>query len=364
MTENDRRSDLERRAASPETAERILAAWREGALVPRSGPGGDATVVVSGRGESYVAWRLTPEDGDPLAVRVPRLGPDDLAQPIGREMPVLAQLEPGIGPAPVALHAEAATSPVGLPCVVTTFVPGRVLDPEEWTREHLLAHARALAAMHRRAWPGRGPIASGTDPAADLARGSMSMLAECDGSFAWWRENVPAVCADSANAAIMDAARAVCEAAEPAFARLDAYALAHGDLVSTNIVWEDRTDGEASAPTCRYIDYEWAQADDRARDLAIIGGPVHAGPWYVPLGAEALEAFLQEYVRATRELDPGLELDADALRVRRDAWIAYERTAMLLHVARRAAAGDPLHRSVLAPLRELLTGWLAATAPA
>lgn len=360
MTENDQRSDLERRAASPETGERILAAWREGALVPRSGPSGDATVTVSGRGESYVAWCLAPEDGDPLAVRVPWRGPEDLAQPIGREMAVLAQLEPGIGPAPVALHIDASTSPIGLPCVVTTFVPGRVLGPEEWTREQLLAHARTLALMHRRPWPGRGQIASGTDPAADLVRGPMSMLGEIDGAFTWWRENEPAVCADPANAALMAAARAVCEAAEPMFAQVTTFALAHGDLCATNIVVEDAPGG----PVPRYIDFEWAQCDDRARDVAIIGGPVHGGPWYVPLGAEALEAFLQEYVRAARELDPGLELDADALRVRRDAWIAYERTAMLLHVARRAAAADPLHRSVLAPLRELLTGWLAATAPA
>lgn len=354
MSASGRRTDLGRRAASPETGERILDAWREGTLVPRSGPGGDATVTVSGRGESYVAWCLEPEDGDPLAVRVPWRGPEDLAQPVGREMAVLAQLEPAIGPAPVALHAEAATSPIGLTCVVTTFVPGRVLDPEEWTREHLLAHARTLALMHRRPWPGRGQIASGADPAADLVRGPMSMLAEIDGAFTWWRENEPDVCADPANAALMAAARAVCAAAEPVFAQVTSFVLAHGDLCATNIVVEDAPGG----PVPRYIDFEWAQCDDRARDVAIIGGPVHGGPWYVPLDAEALEAFLQEYVRATREPDPALDLDADALRVRRDAWIAYERTAMLLHVARRAAAGDPLHREVEPVLRGALSAFL------
>lgn len=339
--------------ASREVGERILAAWRAGTLLPRSGPGGAASVEVSGRGESFVVWRLSPADDGAdaaIAVRIPWRALEDLPEPIGQELPALAQLPPGIGPVPLALHDDPETSPIGLPAVVTTHLPGRVLDPSAWTRDHLLAHARTLAAMHARRWPGRGRIVEGTDPEAGLTREPLSMLGEIDGAFAWWRENEPGVC--ERHAALMDAARAVCAEAESACAGVRDFALSHGDLVATNIVWDEH-DGVL---TCRFIDFEWARVDDRARDLAIIGGPVHGGPWYVPLSPADLDAFAAEYVHGARALDPGLELELDvpALLCRRDAWVAYERTAMLLHVTRRAADGDPLHREVLPVLHRTL----------
>ena len=100
-----------------------------------------------------------------------------------------------------------------------------------------------------------------------------------------------------------------------------------------------------------------AQGDDPARDLAIIGGPVHGGPWYVPLAEEQVTAFVDEYVRARGELGevPAGIADVGALRERMRAWTAYERTAMLVHVASRAATRAS-HRQVL----PVLQGTLAA----
>ena len=109
----------------------------------------------------------------------------------------------------------------------------------------------------------------------------------------------------------------------------------------------------------QYIDYEWAQGDDPARDLAIIGGPVHGGPWYVPLAEEQVMAFVEEYVRARGELGevPAGIADVGALRERMRAWTAYERTAMLVHVASRAATRAS-HRQVLPVLRGTLAAEL------
>ena len=134
---------------------------------------------------------------------------------------------------------------------------------------------------------------------------------------------------------------------------LAASALCHGDLCATNILWEHGAGG----PTARYIDFEWAQGDDPARDLAILGGAVHGGPWYVPLAEEQVAAFVEEYVRARGELGevPAGIADVGALRERMRAWTAYERTAMLVHVASRAATRAS-HRQVL----PVLQGTLAA----
>lgn len=336
-------------AADPATGDRILAAWERGELIPGAGgTGAEPRVRLAGLGESYAAWRLE-VGGTDLIVRIPWRETGELAQPSATEIAALPHVPAGLGPRLLAAHPDPLASPVGLACLVTAHVPGHVLAPEAWTPEHLQAHARALARLHQAPLPGRGPLAPPTeaDPqgTAALRRGPMSIVAELDGAFDWWREHEPTVTEHPVNAPMMARARAVCEQREWAFAGMEAFVLAHGDLCATNIVWD-------RAP--RYIDFEWAQADDRARDVAIIGGPVRGGPWYVPMSLPQVEAFTDAYVAAARSLDPALELDVPALRARREAWEAYERTAMLLHVTRRAAAGDPEHRAALPVLRETL----------
>lgn len=354
--------------ASPAFGERLLAAWRDGTLIPDGADGAhsarEAQAVVTGVGESFVAWRLTPAHGERLVVRVPWRPLDDLAQPLGEEIAALGHVDPAVGPRPVAACTDPGRSPIELPYVVTSYVPGRVLAPRRWTSAHLAAHARTLAVLHRPVLPGRGRLLPGgtrAEQEAGLVRGPFSILAEVDGAFSWWREHHPEVTGEPLTAGLLDAARAVCAAAEPVAARLDSFTLAHGDLCATNVVWED--DGSGAGPVPRYIDFEWAQGDDPARDVAIIGGPVHGGPWYVPMDAEAHEAFLLAYVDAARALAPDRALDLDELRIRRDAWEAYERTAMYLHVARRAADGDPVHAAALPVLRDGLARRLSGELP-
>src|SRR5699024_352365 len=150
-------------------------------------------------------------------------------------------------------------------------------------------------------------------------------LAVFDATTDWWREHQPDAWADTTVAAIVPAARAVCAAADPVFAELGAYTFVHGEPVATNVLWEqDRAD------RCHYIDFEWAQVDDPVRDHAIVGGPLHVDPWYLPVDEAAVDTLLDDYRAEAARL--GQRPDRTALRRRRDAWEAYERTSMLLYL--------------------------------
>ncbi|PWH06017.1 aminoglycoside phosphotransferase family protein [Brachybacterium endophyticum] len=345
--------------ASDDMGDRIRRAWREGALLPppreggrehrRSGPpeqprltsaDGEAQVQLLGTGETFAAWHLSAPDGAELMVRIPWHAP---AHPLSDEIAALAQVPAGVGPRPVALHESAEASPLGVPYLVTTPIAGRILMPGAWDRPHLLAHADRLAQLHRVTTPGRGPVALGADPWERMSAARLS-LPEL---FAADTQHVDAAVLDLAGGpALLHAAERALRASDPAFADLEGFVLSHGDLCATNIVWQ----GTPTASLPGYIDFEWAMGDDPARDLAIIGGSVHGGPWYVPLGGEDLDAFVDRYlgartqpedapapprVEGRAQLSPAPVLDPAGLRSRRDAWEVYEKTAMLLHVAGR-----------------------------
>lgn len=362
--------------ASPAMGERIVEAWRRGALVlplgeddatPLRLPGlhrsalppslsGQARVSLAGVGERFAAWRVTPQENAPVIVRIAHVAPEELHQDLGHEIAALTLIPPEAGPAPIAVHDDAATSPLGHPCVVTTEIPGVAAAPEAWTGAHLRSHARLLARLHAVPAPGRGPVSFGEDPWAAVPVGPQALLPEVEAEVESWRARHGALLAEHGLEPFLEAALARVAGIEDQIAQLDGFALCHGDLCSTNILW-DGIDPSTGLPRVQYIDYEWAQGDDPARDLAIIGGPVHGGPWYVPLAEEQVTAFVDEYVRARGELGevPAGIADVGALRERMRAWTAYERTAMLVHVASRAATRAS-HRQVL----PVLQGTLAA----
>jgi aminoglycoside phosphotransferase (APT) family kinase protein len=375
--------------ASDEIGERILRAWHEETLLlplggkgrPRrlpgqpersllAGLGGGAHVELLGTGETFAAWHLRASDGAELLVRVPWHEP---AHPLADELAALTQLPPGVGPEPVALREDSGSSPLDVPYLVTTPVPGRILPPSAWTRAHLLAHADSLARLHRVTAPGRGPVSLGVYPWERTSGARLSLLE----LFTAETQHVDSGVLDLiGGAGLLRAAEQALRSTDSAFADLEGFVLSHGDLCATNIVWE----GTPRDPRPRYIDFEWAMADDPARDLAIIGGPVHGGPWYVPLTDEDIAALLDRYLHARTQLDeasdlprfegqaplrPAPTLDAAGLRTRRDAWEIYEKTAMLLHVAGRAvgsaggdSTGTDLYRAALPPLRSTLSALL------
>ncbi|MCG7310837.1 phosphotransferase family protein [Brachybacterium sp. ACRRE] len=419
-------------AASAPMGERIRRAWQDETLLlplrdashtrrlpgqPKhsrlAGLGGAAQVELLGTGETFAAWHLCAANGTELLVRIPWHEP---AHPLADELAALTRLPPDVGPEPVALHESAEESPLGAPYLVTTPVPGRILAPSQWTRSHLLAHARRLAQLHRTATPGRGPVSLGEDPWARMETGRLSLpdLFESD------TQSVGAdVLAAIGGPGILRAAARRLRKTDAAFDGLEGFVLSHGDLCATNIVWDaarpgadgsaealdDPTRPEASsdsrsgpaAPLPRYIDFEWAMGDDPARDLAIIGGAVHGGPWYLPLDEEAIDALISAYVAAREQLareggeHPRFEgqqpatpatavgpatgpaaghaglpvepLDPTGLRVRRDAWEVFEKTAMLLHVAGRVTerrAADDQYSTALPILRNTLRARLSA----
>ncbi|GAA1485201.1 aminoglycoside phosphotransferase family protein [Brachybacterium fresconis] len=364
--------------ASPAMGRRLVEAWRSGTLVlplredisPLPLPGlhrsvlpsslsGAARAVLAGVGERFAAWRVIPQGNAPVIVRIPHVAPSELHQDLVHEIAALTLSPRGVGPVPIAVHDDPSTSPVGHPYVVTTEVPGTAAAPETWTQGHLEAHAARLAQLHAVPAPGRGPVTLGEDAWAAVPPGPPSLLREVEQEVASWQEQHGGVLAEHGLEPFLAAALERVTGIEGEIAELDGFALAHGDLCTTNIMWEHAERGRAD-PVVRYIDFEWAQGDDPARDLAIIGGAVHGGPWYVPLSEEQVAAFVGAYVRARAEHGevPSSVTDLAALRRRMRAWTAYDRTAMLVHVASRATTRAS-HRRVLPLLRGTLAAELA-----
>ncbi|PZP16060.1 MAG: aminoglycoside phosphotransferase family protein [Brachybacterium faecium] len=365
---------------SPAMGERLQQAWSNGTLVlpmrddhsPVRLPGlhksvlppslsGRARVSLVGVGERFAAWRLTPQENASVIVRIPHVAPAELHQSLAHEIAALTLIPAEVGPDPIAFHDDAATSPIGHPYVVATDMPGSAAAPETWTPAHLAAHAEHLAHLHTVPAPGRGPVSLGEDPWAQLPAGPPGLLTEVEQLVEQWRQQHAAVIAEHHLEPFLEAALVAVAGIEPEIAAMagsDGFVLAHGDLCATNVLWSHPEAGD-DQPVVRYIDFEWAQADDPARDLAIIGGPVHGGPWYVPMDEPQVETFVDHYLRARTEHGevPFSVADVPSLRRRMDAWTAYERTAMLVHVASRAST-RVAHQRVLPRLRSTLAAFL------
>ena len=86
---------------------------------------------------------------------------------------------------------------------------------------------------------------------------------------------------------------------------------------------------------------------------------MHGGPWYVPMDEQRVTRFVECYLQARAETGevPEAVADVAALRRRMHAWTAYERTAMLVHVA-SAASTRVSHQRVLPCLRSTLAAHL------
>ena len=276
-----------------------------------------------GAGESYTAWRVG--SGEQARVlRLPRRPPHDLPRSIQAEFEVLRRVPPELGTSAVALETG-SDNPLGTPYMVTTHVPGRALRTADWNPRFATAPSAAFV------------------PSADEQGEEL---------VTWWGEHHPQTLTDPRVRPLLPAWRRELDRLAPAFEAVPTHRLIHGDAVAPNVIL-----GPDGLP--RLIDFEWSGPGDTAKDLALIGGLVTGGPWYLPMTPDDVTAFVTEYSRYSRRSrlaqDTGAA-DPQRLLERREAYELLDRLGNLLYClsrpgeARYGRWADELARSLTARL--------------
>ena len=290
-----------------------------------------------GEGESYTAWRIG--SGERTRVlRLPRRPPPEMPRPMEAEFEVLRRVPPELGTSAVALETG-ADNPLGTPYMVTTHVPGRPLRAADWNRRLATALAHQLARLHE-------ALAAATALSAALVPSADEQGEEL---LTWWAEHHPETLTDPRVRALLPAWRRELTRLAPAFETVPTHPLIHGDAVATNVVL-----GPDGLP--RLIDFEWSGPGDIAKDLALIGGRVTGGPWYLPMAPDDVTAFVTEYSRYSRLAQDAGATDPQRLLERRDGYELLDRLGNLLYCLSRPDEtryrrwGDELAHSLTARL--------------
>ena len=106
----------------------------------------------------------------------------------------------------------------------------------------------------------------------------------------------------------------------------------------------------------RLIDFEWSGPGDTAKDLALIGGRVTGGPWYLPMTSDDVTAFVTEYSRYSRLAQDAGATDPQRLLERRDGYELLDRLGNLLYCLSRP--GETRYRRWADELAHSLTARL------
>lgn len=290
-------------------------------------PSPSATLI--GTGESYAAWLVvsreaadlsSPEGPRRVVVRVPQRV-EDLPRPMAEEFAALLAAPEGVGPRPIHLAAPGDRPEEDAAAyMVVEHVQGQVRPPSAWTDEVLAAHARQLARLHEVRFGGHGDVT-----ATERLQPRLSILDGGDAGWQWWSEQHRELTAQRDVARLWPRVRALFVATEPHVARLEEFSLIHGDPAVPNIL--------VSGGVPRYVDWEWAQIGDPARDLGFIGGAVWVEPWYLPLTPGRITRYLDAYVAAGGAGDPA------SLAARAHAWLVNEVFFVALHLRRQVTRG-------------------------
>ena len=322
-------------------APRIRAAVEAGEL--RGVTGGPVERL--GTGESYTAWRIG--SGEQARVlRLPRRPPHDLPRSMQAEFEVLRRVPPELGTSAVALETG-SDNPLGTPYMVTTHVPGRALRTADWNPRLATALAHQIARLHE-------ALATATAPAPSAAF-VPSADEQGEELVTWWGEHHPQTLTDPRVRKLLPTWRRELDRLAPAFETVPTHPLIHGDAVAPNVIL-----GPDGLP--RLIDFEWSGPGDTAKDLALIGGRVTGGPWYLPMTPDDVTTFVTEYSRYSRSLrrsrlaqDTGAT-DLQRLLERREAYELLDRLGNLLYCLSRPGEvrygrwADELARSLTARL--------------
>ena len=296
-----------------------------------------------GEGESYTAWRIGSGERTQV-LRLPRRPPPEMPRPMEAEFEVLRRVPPELGTSAVALETG-ADNPLGTPYMVTTHVPGRPLRAADWNRRLAAVLAHQLARLHE-------ALAAATALSAALVPSADEQGEEL---LTWWAEHHPETLTDPRVRALLPAWRRELTRLAPAFETVPTHPLIHGDAVATNVVL-----GPDGLP--RLIDFEWSGPGDIAKDLALIGGRVTGGPWYLPMAPDDVTAFVTEYSRYSRysrrsrlTQDTGAT-DPQRLLDRRDGYELLDRLGNLLYCLSRP--GETRYRRWADELAHSLTARL------
>ena len=281
-------------------------------------------IVRLGAGESYVAWRIG--SGDQARVlRVPRRSPHEMPRSMTAEFETLRRVPPELGTSAIALETG-TDNPLGIPYMVTTHVSGRALRATDWNPRLATALAHQIARLHEAlAVPATPTDAAGeANPASSAARvpGAGEQGEEL---LTWWGRHHPETLTDPRVSALLPAWCRELTRLTPAFEAVPTHPLIHGDVVVTNVIL-----GPDGVP--RLIDFEWSGPGDTAKDLALIGGRVIGGPWYLPMTSDDVAAFVTEYSRHSRHAGA---IDPQQLLERRDAYELLDRMGNLLYCLSR-----------------------------
>ena len=295
---------------------------------------GTPEITLLGAGESYVAWRIG--SGDQAQVlRVPRRSPHEMPRSMMAEFETLRRVPPELGTSAIALETG-TDNPLGIPYMVTTHVSGRALRATDWNPRLATALAHQIARLHE-------AFATSPAPSAVFVPSAGEQGEEL---LTWWGRHHPETLTDPRVTALLPAWRRELTRLAPAFEAVPIHPLIHGDVVVTNVILSP--DGVP-----RLIDFEWSGPGDRAKDLALIGGRVIGGPWYLPMTPDDVAAFVTEYSRYSRHAGA---IDPQQLLARRDAYELLDRMGNLLYClsrpgeARYGRWADDLARSLTARL--------------
>ena len=274
---------------------------------------GTPEITLLGAGESYVAWRIG--SGDQARVlRVPRRSPHETPRSMTAEFETLRRVPPELGTSAIALETG-TDNPLGGPYMVTTHVSGRALRATDWNPRLATALAHQIARLHEALAASPAPSAAFVPSAGEQGEKLLT----------WWGRHHPETLTDPRVSALLPAWRRELTRLAPAFEAVPTHPLIHGDVVVTNVIL-----GPDGVP--RLIDFEWSGPGDRAKDLALIGGRVIGGPWYLPMTPDDVAAFVTEYSRHSCHAGA---IDPQRLLERRDAYELLDRMGNLLYCLSR-----------------------------
>lgn len=283
---------------------------------------GTSEITLLGAGESYVAWRIG--SGDQARVlRVPRRSPHEMPRSMTAEFETLRRVPPELGTSAIALETG-VDNPLGIPYMVTTHVPGRALRATDWNPRLATALAHQIARLHEALATSPAPSAAFVPSAGEQGQELLT----------WWGRHHPETLSDPRVSALLPAWCRELSRLAPAFEAVPTHPLIHGDVVVTNVIL-----GPDGVP--RLIDFEWSGPGDRAKDLALIGGRVIGGPWYLPMTPDDVAAFVTEYSRYSRHAQRSRSqwetdvIDPQQLLARRDAYELLDRMGNLLYCLSR-----------------------------